>query len=97
MNKVWKLFKEWWGIIVGVLYLSFYILLSIYVNHLQQKEITEMNQEELHYDADGLFIIIDKDKKLIGVYHGTEPLSHAKTEDLLFLEEGVQECPILIK
>ena len=38
--------------------------------------IEEMNRVELHYDADGYFLMIDTENGLLGMYNATKPLKH---------------------
>ena len=38
--------------------------------------IEEMNSKELHYDADGYFLMIDTENGLIGIYDAIKPLKH---------------------
>ena len=42
-----------------------------------------MDALELHYDADGYFIMVDKTHDIIGIYKGTEAICHitGKTDD----------------
>lgn len=45
----------------------------------QDKTIEEMNAQELHYDADDYFLMVDRTAGLIGFYDGITPLRHTYT------------------
>ena len=38
--------------------------------------IQEMNRQELHYDADGYFLMLNSKSGLLGIYEATEPIRH---------------------
>lgn len=58
-------------------------------------KIKEMDREELHYDADDWFIMVDKEKGLIGIYDGTEPVFHLFC-DTSNIPCDLTEIPILV-
>ena len=45
----------------------------------QDKTIEEMNAQELHYDADDYFLMVDRTAGLIGFYDGITPMRHTYT------------------
>ena len=53
---------------------------NIYVRNLV---IEKMNEQELHYDADGYFLMLDTQNGLLGIYDVTEPLEHILVGDQL--------------
>lgn len=61
----------------------------------RETQIKEMDARELHYDADNWFIIVDKDKGLIGIYFADLPVAHIKADTELF-HGDVIEIPTLI-
>ena len=44
----------------------------------QQADIEEMNKTELHYDADGYFVMVNTAAEIVGVYDAVTPLNHYK-------------------
>lgn len=53
---------------------------NIYVRNLA---IEKMDEQELHYDADGYFVMLDTENGLLGIYNVTEPLEHILVGDQL--------------
>ncbi len=49
--------------------------------HHKHRAIEEMNRQELHYDADGHFIMLDRTTGLLGFYNGCDPLEHEWIKD----------------
>ena len=52
------------------------ILVIGIIRTIQNDAIDHMNKEELHYDANGYFVMISADDGLIGVYDGRNPIKH---------------------
>lgn len=57
---------------------------GIRYNHL--KAIEEMDRNELHYDADGWFLMVNKGKNLVGLYYATEPVMHKFCDTSKFIQ-----------
>lgn len=57
--------------------------------------VDKMNAKELHYDADGWFIMVDKEHDLVGIYWATEPVRHIQLDTSRF-ENGVIDIPTWI-
>ena len=58
-------------------------------------KIKEMDREEVHYDADDWFIMVDKENGLIGIYDGIEPVFHFFC-DTSNIPCDLTEIPILV-
>ena len=53
-----------------------------------------MDERELHYDADGGFIMIDMQEGLMGVYYAVKPVRHIWKKKLKRLTPGVYKLSI---
>lgn len=67
-------------IIIALLVLAGLCLaIAIYANFtINKKNISAMDKKEMNYDADGPFILIDKDHNLIGYYYDYQAIKHDK-------------------
>lgn len=57
-------------------------IMTITINTGYRREERYLDAEELHYDADGYFIIVDKETSQIGFYDATRPLLHIHGQDV---------------
>ena len=55
----------------------------------RQAEEQSMDQMEVHYDADGPFVMIDSTLGLIGLYDSREVIGHIWTDDAKGVPDGV--------
>ena len=53
-----------------------------------------MDERELHYDADGGFVMIDMQEGLMGVYYAVKPARHIWKKKLKRLTPGVYKLSI---
>ena len=51
-----------------------FMLISFHVKKV--RDIEEMNDRELHYDANGKFVMVCVEDELCGIYDGRNPLKH---------------------
>ena len=70
-----------------------YSLAATKINNIHK--IKEMDREEVHYDADDWFIMVDKENGLIGVYDGIKPVIHFFC-DTSNIPYDISEIPILV-
>lgn len=63
----------------------------------EDSAIDETDRTELHYDADGYFMMVDKEYRLIGFYDGITPINHIWVADfngISGIPEGVYDAYI---
>ena len=56
---------------------------------MRTEEENKMDARELHYDADGGFVLVDINRGLMGVYNGPEPIRHIWKERLRHIRPGL--------
>ena len=80
--------KKWirFVVVIGML-LAF---LSVLVT---ASYITDMDREELHYDADSYFLMIDQKHHIMGFYDGTHPMRHMWCNQKI--RDGVYDVEII--
>ena len=75
-------------IIIAVILLATMVtVMCISVSRI--RGIQNMNRQELHYDADGYFLMLNTKTGLLGFYDGTEPVRHLWVNDQI--PAGIQE------
>ena len=89
--KPWKFIL---GFILAVVVLS--CATCGYALHHFNKITAEMDKRELNYDADGWFIMVDKDNDLVGVYYATKPIFYQYGVSDEFESKGVLDAKILV-
>ncbi len=67
-------------LILAMLLLVFCLVQALGHQH-KHRVIEEMNRQELHYDADGYFIMLDRTTGLLGFYNCCDPLGHEWVKD----------------
>lgn len=92
MKTFWKTGFEIFTSTVAIVFIVLAIYGSIddYINN------KIMDSTSFQYDADGLFLIIDKGQGRCGLYNGTTPLEHMIIDDI-DLEKGVYNIPTIVK
>lgn len=79
-----------WVVAITIITLIAIFVNSIWYNHFKNySDVKVMNAKELHYDADGPFIMINNDDHLIGFYIGSTPIIHYKYNE--YVEEGIYD------
>ena len=59
------------------------------------RNIADMNARELHYDADGWFILVNRECDLVGVYMADMPVTHFYMDTDMFTEKQF-DIPCLV-
>lgn len=75
--------------VVSILFFSVIVGAAVQNDDISQKEIEEMNQQELHYDADGYFLMLNTNIGLLGFYNGSEPVKHIKVTNQIKVNNPV--------
>lgn len=88
--NIWK-----WTCCITMLILTLALGFGLALGYTKTKHIKEMDANELHYDADSWFIMVDKEHNLIGVYYATDPIFHEYCDTDRF-ENGVIDIPTLV-
>lgn len=73
-------------LIAATLALLIVVLGTVIPERVKQHQIKEMNQQELHYDADGHFIMLDRTTGLLGFYNACTPIGHRWVDDQICRE-----------
>lgn len=55
--------------------------------------VADMNRQELHYDADDYFLMVDQEHHIMGFYNGCTPLKHMGCSQKM--PEGVYDAQII--
>lgn len=76
-------------------FLCVLIAAAVIITGRKAEAIKEMDSQELHYDADGWLLMVDKEHDLIGIYHAEKPVGHINCDTSGF-ENGVIDIPALI-
>ena len=80
--------KKWirFVLVMGLL-LAFMNMLITY------SYVADMNRQELHYDADDYFLLVDQEHQCMGFYYGSIPLKHVGYKGQV--PDGVYEAEII--
>ena len=66
-------------------------------NRDRERKERILDQQELHYDADGPLILIETSNGLMGIYEGRDSLRHVWNEKLKMHQSGLYELRIYPK
>lgn len=73
-------------LIAATLALLIVVLGTVIPERMKQHQIENMNRQELHYDADGPFIMLNRATGLLGYYEGCTPIHHEWVDDQITRE-----------